>query len=85
MDVKSAFLNGVLEEEVYIEQPPRYIKIGEKKKVLKLNKALYRLKQAAQACNTCINRHTLTILLIFLFHHRHTTLRHKLNGYRRLS
>ena len=46
MDVKSAFLNGVLEEEVYLEQPPRNMKIGEEKKVLKLKKALYGLKQA---------------------------------------
>ena len=44
IDVKSAFLNGVLEEEVYLEQPPRYVKIGEEKKVLKLKKALYELK-----------------------------------------
>ena len=46
MDVKSAFLNGVLKEEVYLEQPPGYVKIGEEKKVLKLKKALYGLKQA---------------------------------------
>ena len=46
MDVKSAFLNGVLKEEVYLVQPPGYVKIGEEKKVLKLKKALYGLKQA---------------------------------------
>ena len=46
MDVKSTFLNGVLEEEVYLEQPPGYMKIGEENKVLKLKKALYELKQA---------------------------------------
>lgn len=55
MDVKSAFLNGVLEEEVYIEQPPGYMKIGEEKKVLKLKKALYGLKQAPRAWNTRID------------------------------
>ena len=46
MDVKSAFLNGVLKEEVYLKQPPGYVKIGEENKVLKLKKALYGLKQA---------------------------------------
>ncbi|KAE8735514.1 hypothetical protein F3Y22_tig00000340pilonHSYRG00533 [Hibiscus syriacus] len=55
MDVKSTFLNGVLEEEVYVEQPPRYMKIGEEKKVLKLKKALYGLKQALRTWNTCID------------------------------
>ncbi|KAG8474968.1 hypothetical protein CXB51_031696 [Gossypium anomalum] len=55
MDVKSAFLNGVLKEEVYIEQPPGYMKSGEKKKVLKLKKALYGLKQAPWAWNTRID------------------------------
>jgi len=55
MDVKSDFLNGVLEEEVYIEQPPGYMKIGEEKKVLKLKKALYGLKQAPRAWNTRID------------------------------
>lgn len=55
MDVKSAFLNGVLEEEVYLEQPPGYMKAGDKNKVLKLKKALYGLKQAPRAWNTRIN------------------------------
>ena len=42
MDVKSAFLNGVV-EEVYIEQPMSYVVKGREDKVSKL-KALYRLK-----------------------------------------
>jgi len=47
--VKSAFLNGPLEEEVYITQPPGYVVAGQEDKVYKLNKALYGLKQAPRA------------------------------------
>ncbi|KAL4284533.1 hypothetical protein GQ457_16G014010 [Hibiscus cannabinus] len=57
MDVKSAFLNGYLEEEVYIEQPPGYIKQGHEDKVYCLKKALYRLKQAPRAWNTRIDEY----------------------------
>ena len=45
MNVELAFLSGVLEEEVYLEKPPGYMKIGEEKKVLKLKKALYGLNK----------------------------------------
>ena len=55
MDVKSAFLNGVLKEEVYVEQPPGFVKTGKENKVLKLEKALYGLKQAPRAWNSRID------------------------------
>ena len=44
MDVKSAFLNGILDEEVYIEKPKVFIDLDKKDMVCKLHKALYGLK-----------------------------------------
>eukprot|EP00253_Pinus_taeda_P018634 PITA_18634 len=49
MDVKSTFLNGVLNEEVYIEQPLGYERKGQEHKVCRLKKVLYGLKQAPRA------------------------------------
>jgi hypothetical protein len=57
LDVKSAFLNGFLEEEIYVEQPLGYIKAENESKVYKLKKALYGLKQAPRAWNTRIDRY----------------------------
>ncbi|GJZ63440.1 retrovirus-related pol polyprotein from transposon TNT 1-94 [Tanacetum coccineum] len=49
MDVKSAFLNGFINEEVYVAQPPRFIDFEKPDHVYKLKKALYGLKQAPKA------------------------------------
>ena len=49
MDVKSAFLNGFIQEEVYVEQPPGFENHEFSNHVYKLNKALYGLKQAPRA------------------------------------
>ena len=51
MDVKSAFLNGDLKEEVCVHQPPGFAIPGKVGKVLRLRKALYGLRQAPRAWN----------------------------------
>jgi hypothetical protein len=54
MDVKSAFLNGPIKEEVYVEQPPGFEDSEYPNHVYKLSKALYGLKQAQEhGMNAC--------------------------------
>nr|GEX26288.1 retrovirus-related Pol polyprotein from transposon TNT 1-94 [Tanacetum cinerariifolium] len=50
MDVKTAFLNGPLKEEVYVAQPDGFVNPDHPEKVYRLKKALYGLKQAPKAC-----------------------------------
>ena len=49
MDVKSAFLNGFIKEEVYVKQPPRFEDSKFSNHIFKLHKALYGLKQAPRS------------------------------------
>jgi len=55
LDVKSAFLNGRLDEDVYVTQPPGFKIKGKENIVYRLHKALYGLKQAPRAWNKSID------------------------------
>lgn len=55
MNAKSAFLNGTLDELVYVTQTPGFEIKGKESMVYKLNKALYGLKQAPRACKRRID------------------------------
>jgi len=61
LDVKSAFLHGNLEEQVYVDQPPCYINVGNEHKVYHLKKALYGLKQAPRAWYSRIEAYFLQV------------------------
>jgi hypothetical protein len=74
MDVKSAFLNGDLKEEVYVRQPVGFIVAGQEGKVLRLRKALYGLWQAPRAWNSKLDD-TLKKMDFVQSEHEHTMYR----------
>ncbi|KAL7582697.1 hypothetical protein Lser_V15G42892 [Lactuca serriola] len=57
LDVKSAFLHGKLEEEVYVTQPEGFVQKNKSGLVYKLSKALYGLRQAPRAWNARLDKH----------------------------
>ena len=56
LDVKTAFLFGELDEEIYMEQPEGFIVKGQKRKVCQLRKAIYGLKQAILQWNKQLHK-----------------------------
>jgi hypothetical protein len=60
MDVKGAFLNGPIKEEVYVEQPPGFEDDRYPDHVFKLSKALYGFKQAPRAWYECLRDFLIT-------------------------
>lgn len=61
LNLKSTFLHGVLQEEIYVEQSEGFVVQGKEDKVYLLKKALYGLKQALRAWYSRINDHLLNI------------------------
>ena len=55
MDVKTTFLNGKLEEDVYMTQPEGFVTPENAPKVCKLQRSIYRLKQASRSWNLHFN------------------------------
>ena len=55
MDVKTAFLNGNIEEELYMVQPEGFVDPKDARKVCKLQRSIYGLKQASRSWNLCLD------------------------------
>ena len=57
MDVKTTFLNGTLDCDIYMEQPEGFVDKDRPNHVCKLMKSIYGLKQSARCWNTTINEY----------------------------
>lgn len=56
LDVKTTFLHGSIDEEIYMDQPEGYVVKGQDDKVCHLKKSMYRLKQAPRQWNKCFDQ-----------------------------
>ena len=63
MDIKSAFLNGVISEEVFVKKPPGFEDLKHPDHVYKLKKSLYGLKQAPRAWYDRLSNFLLKMIL----------------------
>lgn len=61
MDVITAFLNGKLEEDIYMVQPEGFVEVGMEEYVCKLNRSLYGLKQAPRCWNKVLSEYLLSL------------------------
>lgn len=57
LDVKTAFLNGELTEEVFMRQPEGFVEPGKENLVCRLNRSIYGLKQSPRCWNTALDDH----------------------------
>ena len=57
LDVKTAFLNGMLKEDIYMEQLEGFVALGKEQLVCKLEHSFYGLKQAPRATYECMHAH----------------------------
>ena len=60
MDVKSAYLNGTIDNELYMKQPEGYVDMKNQDKVCRLKKSLYGLKQSANCWNKVIHNYLIS-------------------------
>ena len=56
MDIKTAFLNGFIKEELYMIQPEGFVNPKGANKVCKLQRSIYRLVQASRSWNICFDK-----------------------------
>lgn len=82
LDVQNAFLHGILEEDVYIRQPPGFEDAKQPKHSCKLDKAIYSLKQAPRAWYSKLSSKLLQLgfvaskgdMSLFIYHKQHVTM-----------